>query len=54
MADIDIYLAGWKACIESLEDQSFEIPKEFNKCEREIAEQCFAEDYAFDHERQEL
>ncbi len=42
----EAYLAGWKAAINSLQNQSFVLPTEFNDTERDIAEQCYHEDYA--------
>ena len=42
------YLAGWKGCIDSLNGQPLELPKELGVFERELAEQCFHEDYGVD------
>ena len=39
------YLAGWKACLESLQDQSFDPPTKFDAAERQLAEMCFDEDF---------
>jgi len=37
------YVAGWKACVESIQDQSFDPPDKFDQFERDLAEQCFYE-----------
>ena len=37
----DIYVAGWKAAIESLADN--DVPTEFSKNELELARDCFDE-----------
>ena len=42
---LDAYLAGWRGCVDSLKDQSFEQPSEFDDDERDLAENCFWEDY---------
>ncbi len=43
----EAFLAGWKACVESLQDTSFAPPLSFDSDEEDLAQQCFHGDPNF-------